>query len=333
MERFFALSLSSAFIVITTVLPNTCFADNVDECLLDQLKQVDDSVSVAELRASCEQTDDVFSAGKGVLSMRAQKEKRLAFNPYVITPHKMNYILPLTMSDNVNREVYSDFKEWANNIESLEAKYQLSIKVPLNFDNLVVDADGLYFGFTLQSWWQVYSSSISKPFRETNYQPEIFYRATLDWDVGGGYTGFMLGIEHQSNGRSQQISRSWNRIYTNFIYEKDNFAISFKPWWRLPEDEKAFDLDPDGDDNPDIDYYMGHFELSGAYKWNDIELSFKGRENFSKHHGSIELGITFPLWAKVRGYAQYTNGYGESLIDYNHKQQTIGLGFALSGIL
>ena len=77
---------------------------------------------------------------------------------------------------------------------------------------------------------------------------------------------------------------------------------------------------------------MGHFELMGAYQWGSLEFSLKGRENFSTHKGSIELGMTFPLTGRLKGFLQYSNGYGESLIDYDHSQQRIGIGFALTDI-
>lgn len=301
---------------------NTLETSTFEKSALEK-SALEDSVSVSNLS----------TFNPGALSHRIMAEKRTAFDPYVITPHKMNYLLPMSITDNVNQQVYKGVDSWAENLTNTEAKFQLSIKVPLNRKALFIPEDGLFFGFTLQSWWQVYSDNISKPFRETNYQPELFYLAPLNWHPANGNTGFALGIEHQSNGRSQLLSRSWNRLYLNFLYEKDNLALSLRPWWRLEENKKKTPLDSDGDDNPDIDQYMGHFELAMAYKWSEYELSVKTRENFATHKGSLELGLTFPLWGKLRGYAQYSNGYGESLIDYNHSQQRFGLGVALTNVL
>ncbi|MCO4797569.1 MAG: phospholipase A [Colwelliaceae bacterium] len=308
-------------------------AQNIrDVCLLETLKKGPEDMTIADIKDKC---DAIYKKNikTGAISKRIISERISAFDPYVITPHKMNYILPVSFTNQLNDKQYSNFGDWQENLEDIEAKFQLSIKVPLLSDSLFIPGDSLHFGFTLQSWWQLYSNNISKPFRETNYQPEIFYMAPLDWHPFDSNTGLMIGAEHQSNGRSQLLSRSWNRVYLNFLYEKDNFAFSFKPWIRIPEKDKENALSSDGDDNPDIGDYMGHFELGMVYKWSDYELSLKGRENFSKHHGGLEFGFTFPLWGKLRGYAQYTAGYGESLIDYNHKQQRFGLGIALTNVL
>ena len=80
-------------------------------------------------------------------------------------------------------------------------------------NSLFVEGDQVFFGFTLQSWWQIYSDEISKPFRETNYQPEFFYFAPINFHPFGGNSAIIIGAEHQSNGRSQLLSRSWNRLY------------------------------------------------------------------------------------------------------------------------
>jgi phospholipase A1 len=334
-----------SFLSVLTLLSFSCsflayaqsFEEAFQECLFKVIKTADKNQTLQQLEDYCDKeiVKDVAGVKElGAISERLIKEKKTAFNPYVITPHKMNYILPVSVTDGINKEAYESFSNWADNLKDIEAKFQISIKVPLTTGDILTRGDQLFFGFTIESWWQLYTESISRPFRETNYQPEFFYITPINWHPFGSNTGVILGFEHQSNGRSQLISRSWNRVYANFLFEKNNFALSFRPWFRIPEEEKENTLDAVGDDNPDIDKYMGHFELALAYDWqDDYEISMKFRENFAQHHGSIELGFTFPLWGKLRGYAQYFNGYGESLIDYNHKQQRFGIGFALTDIL
>jgi phospholipase A1 len=340
---------SFIFLRITVILFSLVFhvtssaATNaeIDACLLQAVKSGDKNTTIEQLLEGCIERQTPKKK-LGAISKRIYAERQTEFDPYVITPHKMNYILPVSVSDGINKDAYSEFGEWAENMEDLESKFQISLKVPLNPKSMLVEGDGLYVGFTLQSWWQVYSDNISKPFRETNYQPEIFYVTPLVWSPYESRTGLVFGFEHQSNGRSQLLSRSWNRLYMQFLVEKGNFAMSFRPWWRLPEDEKVPQFAEDGsplpfldvgDDNPDIEDYMGHFELAMAYAWDDYEISFKGRQNFTEHNGGAELGFTFPLWGKLRGYLQYNAGYGESLIDYNHSQQRIGIGMALTNAL
>lgn len=331
-ERAFLL-----FISLSTLcgVSNAAYAQNLrDACLLEAIKNNSEEMTVTQIKEKCDRLKST-KIKPGAISNRLISERIAAFDPYVITPHKMNYILPVSFTSNINTDAYTydNFDNWADNLEKFEAKFQLSIKVPLNKNDLFIEGDSLHFGFTLQSWWQLYSNNISKPFRETNYQPEMFYVAPLNWHPLDSNTGFVIGAEHQSNGRSQPLSRSWNRVYASFLFEKNNFALSFKPWIRLSESQKEDPLSSDGDDNPDISDYMGHFELIVAHKWSDYVLSFEGRQNFSHHKGGMELSFTFPLWGKLRGYAQYTAGYGESLIDYNHSQQRFGLGIALTNLL
>jgi len=313
------------------------FEELFQDCLFKTIKTTDKNQTLKQIEEYCEKTiikKELGNRELGAISERMIKERQSAFNPYVITPHKMNYILPVSITDNMNKEAYDDFSNWAEHLKNVEAKFQISIKVPLTTGSFLNKGDQVFFGFTLESWWQLYTEKLSRPFRETNYQPEFFYFTPLNWHPFDSNSGVFFGFEHQSNGRSQLISRSWNRVYANFLFEKNNFALSFRPWYRIPEGDKVSSYDAIGDDNPDIADYMGHFELGIAYDWlDDYEISMKLRENFSQHHGAIEIGFTFPLWGKLRGYAQYFNGYGESLIDYNHKQQRFGIGFALTDIL
>lgn len=313
-----------------------------EQCLFKAIKIADKSNTLAQIEKQCEDkiaTDFLTKqSGQtielGALANRIIREKRTAFDPYIITPHKMNYILPVSMTNAINTEAYQGFSNWAENLENIETEFQLSIKVPLLTKSIFTEGDQLFFGFTLQSWWQIYSNEISKPFRETNYQPEFFYFTPISFHPFGGNSALIIGAEHQSNGRSQLLSRSWNRLYVTYLYEKRNFALSLRPWYRIPESEKSDPLSSEGDDNPDILDYMGHFELGMVYKFHqNYEFSVKARENFATHNGFIEFGVTFPLWGKLKGYAQVSSGYGESLIDYNYNQNRLGLGIALTDIL
>lgn len=321
--------------------------DAIVDCVMQHFINADASLTLADVRNRCT-VDNVTreeieiaklsltpdnATAPGAISRRIIKERQTEFEPYVLTPHKINYILPALTTNAINKGAYSSFDGYEGNLENVEAKFQLSLKVPLNYNSMLIEGDGLYFGFTIQAWWQIYAENISKPFRETNYQPELFYLAPLKWHPLDGNTGFAVGIEHQSNGRAQNLSRSWNRVYASFLYEKNNFALSFRPWVRLSEDDKEFVLDPKGDDNPDIDDFLGSSELGLVYEWGDLEFSFSGRRNFSTNNGSAEFGFTFPLWGKLRGYAMAFTGYGDSLIDYNYSQTRFGVGIALSNVL
>jgi len=313
-----------------------------EKCLFTAIKSANKNATLAQIETQCEQqiARNILKDGEeqdielGALSHRIIKEKRTAADPYVLTPHKMNYILPFSYVDEINRQAYQDVPLWADNLKDAEAKFQISLKIPLLTGYWLNEGDQLFFGFTLESWWQIYADEISKPFRETNYQPEFFYVTPLNYHPWGGNSALVVGFEHQSNGRSQLLSRGWNRLYINYLYEKRNFALSFRPWYRIPENEKSSPTDGQGDDNPDILDYMGHFELGMVYKHSkNFEFSFKGRENFATHNGFVEVGATFPLWGKLKGYAQFSSGYGESLIDYNVNQKRFGIGIALTNIL
>lgn len=312
--------------------------NKMQQCLLTKLQTANQDLTIREIKSQCEseqlaEVEALPETSSSGFRNRIKNEKASQFDAFVITPHRLNYILPAYFSNSINSEAYRDIEGFSENFSDIETQFQISFKVPLNEQKLLFDNDGLYLGFTLEAWWQTFSDNISKPFRETNYRPELFYIAPTDLTLFGGKTSFLLGIEHQSNGRSQLLSRSWNRVYSGLFWERGKLALSFKPWYRLSEDEKEFEFDPDGDDNPDIEDFYGKFELGAVYRWGDFEFSGMGRKNFSTSKGAIRLGFTFPLWGKLRGYAVAFDGYGDSLIDYNYSQTRFGIGIALNPFL
>lgn len=311
------------------------------ECIDKQVENSAAEVTLGEIRAICAAqhslADDgtVVIRGKkvhaGVLTKRIVAERQSDTSEFVLTPHRMNYILPAYSTNEINPDAYKDLEGLDNGYKKVESKFQLSLKLPLSYDSLLVDGDRLYAAFTIEAWWQVYAKDISSPFRETNYRPEVFYIAPLDWHPNDANTAIMVGFEHQSNGRSGSLSRSWNRAYAEFIYEQDNLVWRVRPWYRLPEDEKV-GTSPKGDDNPDIDDYLGNVEYGVGYDFGQYELSALMRQNFSTSNGSVQVNLTTPLYGRLKGYITVFNGYGDSLIDYNHSQTRFGIGIALNNM-
>jgi len=137
-----------------------------------------------------------------------------------------------------------------------------------------------------------------------------------------------VGLDHQSNGQADPLSRSWNRVFAEFVAERGDFAISFRPWYRIPESAAA-------DNNPDITHYLGYGQFRVAFRGGRDEYTVMLRDNFNTgdNRGAIRLGWSFPLNQRLRGYVQFFDGYGESLIDYNVRVLRIGAGVMLSNWL
>lgn len=265
---------------------------------------------------------------ESALDSRMDGEEEALDNVYAITQHRPNFLLPITYITNPNAAGDGDLTE--DNIDNKEAKFQISVKLPLYLEE--TGFDGVYFGFTLTSFWQLYNSEVSKPFRETNYEPEIFWQETADYSVlGYKFNAFQVGFNHMSNGQSGLQSRSWNRLFASVVFSDNDDIYYLKTWYRIPEDDKADPNDPTGDDNPDIEDYYGRIELGYGRKLGNFKLLALLRNNldFDQNRGSIEMNLTYPLSDRYDLLLQYFNGYGDSLIDYNRSQERVGVGFQL----
>ena len=240
-------------------------------------------------------------------------------------PHHPNYFLPIKYSNSPNNTPYQTaLVQPDQDLDPLEAELQLSFKIKAMEGIFGHDNADLWFGYTITSFWQAYNNTISAPFRETDYEPEAMLVYRTDYEIAGFRGRFInLGAVHQSNGRSVALSRSWNRLYAQFGFERDNLSLMIRPWYRIPESTGE-------DDNPDIIDYMGHGDLTAVYRDERNAYSVLLRKNFETGYGAVELNWSFPLAGRLKGYVQYFNGYGESLIDYNHSQQTFGIGISLT---
>ena len=163
-------------------------------------------------------------------------------------------------SENPNNTVEED-----QNLTSIE-------EIPVIFktkaiENILGDNGDLWLGYTQSSRWQVYNSEESRPFRETNYEPEASLIFRTNYDLFGlNWRMLGLTLNHQSNGRSDPLSRSWNRVMLNLGFEKDNFAMMLRPWYRIEEDRAD-------DNNPEIKNYIGRGDLTAFYRHNAHDFS------------------------------------------------------------
>ena len=211
-------------------------------------------------------------------------------------------------------------------LKHVEAKFQISLKTKA-VEGLFGEYGDVWLGYTQMSRWQVYNEDVSRPFRETNYEPEASLMFNTQYQVLG-WQGRLLGLtlNHQSNGRALPLSRSWNRAILNIGLEKDNWVVMLRPWYRFAEDT-------DKDDNADIEDFTGKGELQVVHKRNQNEYALLLRHNLesgSEAKGAVQFDWTFPVKGALRGHVQIFDGYGESLIDYNHRATYVGLGISLS---
>jgi phospholipase A1 len=313
----------------------------MQECLINKMQKADDSTTVGQVKGACEaelakaEVSEkpeavVADAKETALDKRIREEDSSVRNLWTIMPHRRNYILLANHNfSTMNDAPWEEYAGEPVDLNNTEVKFQISFKFMLweNIFKKRTNGD-LFFAYTQLAMWQLYNKDISSPFRDTNYEPEAFLFFDNDWEIFGFKNrGNAIGFAHQSNGRVEPISRSWNRLYASFVFEKGNFASALKVWWRIPEDEED-------DNNPDIEDYLGNFELRSAYVWGKHTLGLKWRNNldFDENRGAIELNWSFPLWGtdRIKGYVQYFNGYGQCLIDYNASASTLGVGFLLT---
>lgn len=257
---------------------------------------------------------------------------------FVLRPYKPMYLQVIDGTSSLNRSPSSTNPN--NNVRGIdgnpsldpsqakrtEARFQLSLKSKL-FDDLFGSGVDIWAAYTQMSLWQIYSSTLSRPFRETNYEPELMAVMPLRGLQLGGWRARMasVSLNHQSNGRPLPLSRSWNRVIFQVGLDRERWTLLLRPWWRIPESAED-------DDNPDINDFLGRGELVAVYRRGAHELAGTFRHTLrlrNKSRGSIGVDYAFPISSYLKAHLQIFHGYGFSMIDYNHRQTRFGLGVSL----
>jgi phospholipase A1 len=210
-------------------------------------------------------------------------------------------------------------------------------KVQISFKAQIVRAMPLYFAYSQLMIWELFIEP-SSPFRDINFNPELFYRLHLN--ENSKYQWLDFGIyEHESNGKDGADSRSWDRIYlryaTTFLLDSEHGSklhLTAKAW--IP-----FNYDST---NPDLAKYRGIYEITvslidfmgESFERDDLTLRIYpgGWGDINPLKGGQEL--TFRLKAKSTRFlpmlvAQIFHGYAENMLDYRENRFGIraGIGF------
>jgi phospholipase A1 len=265
---------------------------------------------------------------QSLIAQRWELEDRYKAGTFRFTFYRPNYILPAVWSTNVNDAPSTPTQPTyvpPGPLDQTEAEFQLSFKLKL-WQDILGGRSALWLGYTQRSFWQIYNEDLSRPFRETNYEPELIWTVPTDYDILGLKGRLLaLGYVHQSNGRGDPLSRSWNRVYAMAALERGPFVLQVKPWYRIPDSAEK-------DDNPDIADYIGSAEFLAFYKWREqwtAALRLRTTFRSDPSWGSAQLDLRFPIVSDLRGYLQVFSGYGESMIDYNFRKTSIGLGVSI----
>ena len=202
------------------------------------------------------------------------------------------------------------------------------LKLQFSFKYKILKRQNLFFGYTQLMFWDVYKNS--KPFRDINFYPEIFYR----FPIKGTHSGHIdVGYIHTSNGKGGIESRSLDRPYlrwSSYLYKGDfKILSSLRLYYIMNVD----------DYNRDILDYLGRWDLT-VYFLNllatpngesfDFGVSaFAGKKTYDFDKGGVTLSLRYSFQPRDFNpdiLLQYYNGRVENLIDFKTKVERIRLG-------
>jgi len=267
----------------------------------------------------------------------AETIRKVVVSDFGLKTYHVNYLLPFSY-----REGQYDSYVPSDKYINVEAEMQLSFRLDF-FANLFGLDEWFSAAYTQRSFWQVYATS--SPFRETDYQPEIFVTfPTYSHQIP--MKAVSAGFAHQSNGQGnitkqdftdvnltgvtavepylRNRSRSWNYLWVGGLMQFDSVFMEFRLWYRLPERGT--------NDNPDLIDYLGHGSLKFSLPYGKSLSTLMLRQNFLTGKGAQEFTWSYPLGQRenVFWFLKVFTGYGESLIDYNNYVTKFSAGFSFS---
>ncbi len=205
------------------------------------------------------------------------------------------------------------------------ARFQISAKYRLfspSGNRPATWGENFYLGYTQTSLWDLQGDSM--PFIDTTFNPSLFWLSDNMWqsENQSWRLGMNTGVEHNSNGKAGDDSRSVNDAYIQpqFNYRFDGgstltFAPKVKAYFGVASE------------NSDYADYAGRVDWN--LRWaqdNGAVVSAMYRQGDQRRR-TTQLDFAWPLqrtWLNMNGYLhlQYFNGYGETLLGYNQRNES-----------
>lgn len=204
--------------------------------------------------------------------------------------------------------------------ENTNVKFQISIAQKLTKSTLPWGTY-LYLYYTQKVFWNVLQKSL--PMTDLNFNPGIGLAKPLF--IKDRFVGRLgLQLEHESNGRDGEESRSWNRLSFSGSFMIDPQFVVFGKYW-IPI--------IDGVNNKDIARYCGIYQIGWQFQSvnrkvsTSVTLVKRARWNIFDYNVIIEGAYRFSTKSNQYLFAQFYSGYGEGLLDYNryHCQLRVGI--------
>lgn len=206
------------------------------------------------------------------------------------------------------------------------------LKLQFSFKYRLAKHWNIYFAYTQMMFWDIYDES--KPFREINYNPEVFYRLYEGW--GDSFFNLDMGYIHSSNGKDTIESRSLDRVFLRHSFgakiERNYVGIQLMAHYIYNED----------DTNKDIVDHLGYYSLGFfvsdliLIEDNHLDLEIRlnaGKKGYDFDKGSYQLGLVYNLgWSEFNPslYLQRFEGYSEHLRNYNKSRTEYRIGLLLA---
>ncbi|KAK95506.1 phospholipase A1 [Bordetella holmesii CDC-H585-BH] len=205
------------------------------------------------------------------------------------------------------------------------ARFQLSAKYRLFSPADGRDArwfENFYLGYTQTSLWDLQGDSM--PFIDTTFNPSVFWKNDRLWSSANAKwrTGVNTGVEHRSNGKDGDDSRSVNDAYIEpaLYYRFDGGStLSFSPRVRA-----YFGV---ASENSDYAAYAGHVDWKLRWQQDGGAVVSAMYRQGDNQRRTTQLDFAWPLkrtFLDMNGYLhlQYFNGYGETLLGYNQRNES-----------